>query len=64
MKNFKNTIVTVLLLLQTALSDAQSWKESTGLNQMYDLSGFSILTIIYEGLNYEEAFDIIGYWKS
>lgn len=54
--------VTGILFLQGSLN-GQSWKESSGTDWNYDLKGTKILTILYEGFNYEETIDITDYWK-
>ena len=55
--------VFILLLLSKGNSSAQKWKEDSGVEWVYDLSKFRVLTIIYEGFNYEEAIEIPNYWK-
>jgi putative intracellular protease/amidase len=55
--------VFILLLLSKGNSSAQKWKENTGIERDYDLSKIRVLTIVYEGYNYEEAIEITNYWK-
>jgi protease I len=65
MKTVFRMVVPVIFFLVLAMADsgAQNWKEDTGIEWEYDLSGISVLTIIYEGFNYEEAVEIPDYWK-
>ena len=55
--------VFILLLMLNGDSRAQKWKEDTGIERDYDLSKVRVLTIVYEGFNYEEAIEITNYWK-
>jgi len=55
--------VFIFLLALNGDSSAQKWKEDSGVERVYDLSKFRVLTIIYEGFNYEEAIEIPNYWK-
>ena len=55
--------VFILLLLSKGNSSAQKWKEDTGIERDYDLSKIRVLTIVYEGYNYEESIEITNYWK-
>lgn len=56
------SFITVILFISESLV-SQAWKENSGNEWNYDLSGIRILTVIYEGFNYEEAVDITDYWK-
>jgi len=55
--------VFILLLQSKGNSSAQKWKEDTGIERDYDLSKIRVLTIVYEGFNYEEAIEITNCWK-
>ena len=55
--------VIILSLLLNGISNAQDWKEDSGIELNYDLSGIRILNVIYEGFNYEEAIEITDRWK-
>ena len=55
--------VFILFLFLIGNSTAQKWKEDTGIERDYDLSKIRVLTIVYEGFNYEEAIEITNYWK-
>ena len=64
MSDLKLTIIgIVFLFFVTGSLMAQTWKECSGIDWNYDLSGKRILTVIYEGFNYDEAVDISNYWK-
>lgn len=54
----------LLLFFLKSNCSAQSWKESTGAKWNYDLSKVRILTIVFDGFNYEEAIEISDYWKN
>lgn len=64
MKDLRRTVLVMLLSMLMVLSNAQSWKENTGTSWEFDMSGISVLVVIYEGFNYEEAYDITDYWRS
>lgn len=56
-------VVAGILFLTEGNSRAQDWKECSGKEWNYDLRGIKILTVIYDGFNYEETVDICAYWK-
>lgn len=62
MKKLLSVISVIFFLISGSLM-AQAWKEFSGTEWDYDLSGIKILTVIYEGFNYDEAVDITDYWK-
>ncbi|OFX83995.1 MAG: hypothetical protein A2W99_03415 [Bacteroidetes bacterium GWF2_33_16] len=67
MKTIKKiSIITNVLLILIIKGNvtAQNWKECTGTNWNYDLSKVRIITIVFDGFNYEEAVEISGYWKN
>ncbi len=64
MSKLKLTVTGIFFLFfVTGSSMAQDWKECSGTEWNYNLSGKRILTVIYEGFNYDEAVDISNYWK-
>jgi protease I len=63
MKNPGRSLLIILLIVLVNGANGQSWKQSTETEWEFDMSRYSILMILYEGFNYDEAFDITGYWK-
>ncbi len=60
----KILIIIAILLLAVGNTVAQKWIEKSGDPIKFDLSDKRILTVVYEGFNYEEAVEISNYWKS